>query len=420
MTDTPPRRRSLPPVLYLFLTFLVGAFVERQGWLPADPRRPPAGVGRTFEPFWEAWHLVERRFVDRSKVEPKRMTQGAIAGMLNALGDQGHTTYLTAEELQHLEQSLQGNLEGIGARLSMQGRQPTILHTMPHSPARAAGLRPGDVLLAVDDHDVAGQSLERVVQQVRGPAGTTVRLRVHRPEAAEPLEVTVERARVEIPDVSWQLLPGTPVAHVALHTFGERSAAQLRQALEEARGRGARGVLLDLRGNQGGLREQAVVISSEFLPEGRVVFLEQDASGERKEVPARAGGTALDVPLVALVDEGTASSAEILAGALQDHGRATLVGATTFGTGTVLEPFKLSDGSSVLLAVLEWLTPKGRQIWHKGITPDVPVVLPDKAAALLPEDEGRLTAEQLRRSEDKQLLQALEVLQKELGKEPKP
>jgi len=164
-----------------------------------------------------------------------------------------------------------------------------------------------------------------------------------------------------------------------------------------------------VRGNPGGLREQAVAVTAEFLDKGQVIFIQQDAQ-RREEVHAKNGGLDPTIPLCVLIDEGTASSAEIFAGALQDHGRGKLVGTRTFGTGTVLRPFELSDGSAVLLAVAEWLTPKGRKIWHQGIAPDVEVALPRGATILMPESGEPLTAEMLARTEDKQLLKAVEVL----------
>jgi carboxyl-terminal processing protease len=169
------------------------------------------------------------------------------------------------------------------------------------------------------------------------------------------------------------------------------------------------GLLIDQRGNPGGLREQAIAVTSEFLKEGNV-FLEQDLHGVQTPVPVKAGGIVTDLPVCVLIDEGTASSAEIFAGAIQDQHRGKLVGTRTFGTGTVLQPFELEDGSAVLLAVSQWLTPSGRKIWHQGITPDIEVTLPDGVGALLPEAAGNLDAATLARSEDRQLLRAIEVL----------
>jgi carboxyl-terminal processing protease len=196
---------------------------------------------------------------------------------------------------------------------------------------------------------------------------------------------------------------------VAIHRFGGRSHAQLRAALEEARSKGARALILDVRGDLGGLKEQAVAITSEFLADG-VVLVEKDGHGKKKSVPVRAGGCATDLPLCVLIDSRTASSAEIFAGALQDHGRGRLIGTRTFGAGTILQPFELSDGSAILLAVAEWFTPNGRCIWHHGLTPDVEVMLPEGSAAMLPEMEGFLTPQELAASGDRQLLRAIALL----------
>jgi carboxyl-terminal processing protease len=408
-----PRRSSLSFLLLSIAMFALGIMADRSGLLPGASRRPPAGLGNTFDPFWEAWHLVENHYVDRQQVQPKRMTQGAIEGMLASLGDTGHTTYLTPEELKELETSLKGQLEGIGATMTFRDRRPTIMQTLPGSPARDAGLQPGDVLLEVDGKAVQGLSLQRIVEMVRGPAGTVVHLRILRRGQSKPRDFDITRAKVEIPDVSWHQLPGQPIVHLAIHSFGNHADAQLRKAFEEFRAQGIKGLLLDVRGNPGGLKDQAVAVTSEFLSGGNV-FLEQDAHGRRKAIPVKEGGVAQEIPVCVLIDEGTASSAEIFAGALQDHQRGKLVGTRTVGTGTVLEPFPLSDGSAVLLAVAEWFTPNGRQIWHQGITPDVEQALPEGANVLMPEEEEGLDADTLAKSSDKQLLKALEVLRQQI------
>jgi carboxyl-terminal processing protease len=399
--------------LVLAAAFAAGIFVERAGRLLMPYYSTPPGLEKTFAPFWETWHLVEKHYVDRSAVESQRMTQGAIAGLLASLGDFGHTTYLTREELEQMEQGLTGKFEGIGARLGIRKRQPIVVYTFPGSPARAAGLRPGDVLLEVNGKSVAGLPVDRIAALVRGPAGGVVHLSIAREGAAKPLELDITRAKVDVPDVTWHMLPGVPIAHVAIENFGEKAHAQLMMALEESRAQGVRALLLDVRGNPGGLKDQAVAVTSEFLKDGNV-FLEQDAQGRRTAVPVHPRAHAVDLPIVVLIDDGTASSAEIFAGAIQDHGRGKLVGARTFGTGTVLQPFGLSDGSAVLIAVTEWLTPNGRQIWHKGIPPDVEVALADGTSIVLPETENDLDAAALAKSEDKQLLKGLALLKEEI------
>jgi carboxyl-terminal processing protease len=396
--------------LVLLLVFAGGVVVERFGWLPGSRPYTPPGLGHTMQPFWEAWGLVDRYYVDRSAVQPDRMMHGSIRGMLDSLGDDGHTTFLTAPELKQMESSLTGHFEGIGARLTMRKDQPTVVNTFPGSPAAKAGLHGGDVLVQVEGKDVTHLPLSRIVELVRGPASTSVHLRIRREGQPEPIELVIPRADVKFPIVGWHMLPGTQIAHLALYEFGTDADSQLKAALSEARQAGAKGLIVDVRGNPGGLKDEAIKVTSEFLKSG-VVFIEQNAQGQRQDVPVVPGGTATDGPLVVLIDGGTASSAEIFAGALQDYGRGKLIGTRTFGTGTVLKPFGLSDGSAMLLAVSEWLTPKGRQIWHQGITPDFEVKLPPGAEVLQPYNEVDLTPEQLRKSSDTQLLKAIEVLE---------
>jgi carboxyl-terminal processing protease len=265
------------------------------------------------------------------------------------------------------------------------------------------------VLLEVDGKPLAGLPLERVTALVRGPAGTKVKLRVAPGGETKARDIEITRAKVEVPVVAWAMLPGPPIAHVAIREFGVNADSELREAIQAARKRGVQALIIDVRGNPGGLKEQAVAVTSEFLKDGNV-FLEKDEQGHETAIPVQPGGIATDIPLAVLIEEGSASSAEIFAGAIQDHERGKLVGAQTFGTGTVLRPFGLSDGSAILVAVQEWYTPKGRQIWHKGITPDVPVKLPEGAEVLMPEKEAQMSLAELRRSDDTQLLMARDIL----------
>lgn len=418
MYDPRPYRRGcfascLLPILLVTLAFALGMQVERRGWL--SPSYEPPEARQTFRPFWESWNKVHDKYVDRASINDEHMMQGAIVGMLASLGDIGHTTYLTREEVERLQENLKGELYGIGASVSIRKQRPTILYTLPKSPARAAGLKPGDVIQQVDGKSVQMLSLQQLVSRIRGPAGTQVHLKVLRGTPTQQVDLEIERARVDVPDVSWQMLPGEPrIAHVALRNFGEQTDEHLREALETLQQQGAKAIILDLRGNTGGLKKQAVKVSSEFLKPGEVVFLQRNAKGETEEMKAEKNGLAPDILLCVLIDEATASSAEILSGAIQDHERGKLIGTHTFGTGTVLGQFQLSDGSALLLAISEWLTPKGRQIWHKGITPDIEVALPQEASPIMPESETKLTADVLAHSNDTQLLKAIEVMKKEL------
>jgi carboxyl-terminal processing protease len=418
MDPRPPAApKPWPVYLILLLGFMAGGVSERYfRWVPGTSGYQPAGLGHTFDTFWEAWDLVDKFYVDRSAVQPVRMTRGAIAGMLDSLGDARHTTYLTPEAYQQLQSDIKGQYGGIGARMTVRNRQPTVMNTIAGSPA-ADKLKAGDVFVRVDGKDVSGMDLLKTVELVQGPPGSVVRLRVLR--KGKPVDVSIARAKIDLPEVTGRMLPrlrpkDPRIAQVAIAGFGGKADEQLRAVLKDVRRQGARGLVLDLRANPGGLRDQAVAVTSEFL-KGGVVFIEKDAQGNEKQVEVIAGGVATDVPLSVLIDEGSASSAEIFAGAIQDHKRGKLVGTRTIGTGTVLGTFELKDHSAILLAVAEWLTPDGRQIWHKGIEPDIQVTLPQGATVLRPESDEHLDAETLAKSTDKQLLKALEVLTKQMG-----
>jgi carboxyl-terminal processing protease len=388
--------------------FAAGVLIERYQFLLVADHEPP-GVEKTFRPFWETWNHVEKSYVDRSAVQPERMTHGAINGMLASLGDAGHTAYLSKDQFENMEAELAPNFEGIGARMGVINRKPTITSTMPGSPARAAGLKKGDVLLQVGGETIANLPLDQIVRKVRGAPGTQVTLVVSRAGQSKPLEFSIARAKLDVAHVTWRMLPGMPIAHVAIESFGHEAAKQLKEALSGAQAQNARALVLDVRFDSGGLKEEAVSVTSQFLKDGNV-FIERDAHDNRKAIPVSAGGAALEIPLCVLVNGGTASSAEIFAGALQDHARGKLIGTRTFGAGTVLQPFHLSDGSALLLAVYEWLTPNGRSIWKQGIIPDIVLPLPDGAAIDLPEDATEQTAVELAKTGDKQLLKAIEVL----------
>jgi carboxyl-terminal processing protease len=394
-----------------FMTFGLGLLTGWSGLVPNPSSRQPPGVVRTFKPFWEAWQLVDAYYVDRDAVNARHMTEGAISGMLESLGDTGHTVYMTPEEAEREEESIQGQMVGVGIRLGERQGRPTIVSVLPGSPAEKGGVRPGDVLLQVDGKDLKDKSPSQIVQVVSGREGSDVHLTVSRAGESRALTLTLTRARIDVPDVSWALLAGRPLAHVAVLSFGEKANAQLKDALAAATKAGARGLVIDVRDNPGGLKDQAVAVTSEFLKGGNV-FIEQDAAGKQTHVPVTPGGAAPDVPVVVLIDEGTASSAEIFAAAIQDHGRGRLVGTTTAGTGTVLQPFELSDGSVVNLATMLWLTPNGRRLWHKGVEPDVSAPAGD--TLILPDESGRLSRAELDASGDRQLLKALEVLAEQL------
>jgi carboxyl-terminal processing protease len=379
--------------------------------------QPPSAAAdelRDFDTFWQAWDIVHDRFIDREALDAMELEYGAIRGMIQALGDEGHTTFLTPEELARKRNDISGKFSGIGAYVGVKDGLPMIVAPFEGSPAEVAGVRAGDMIIEVDGEDVTAWSIDEVVGVIRGEEGTEVVLTLLRPDEGESLEIPVTRGEITVPAATWAMVPGTesegtPVAMIRLSQFSANAREQLVAAIREAKAAGATALVVDIRNNPGGLMEQAIQVTSQFLTDGNVMQ-QEDAQGKRKAYPVRSGGQATDIPMVVLINEGSASSSEIFAGAIQDHERGLLVGETTFGTGTILEPFVLDDGSGLMLGTSQWLTADGRLIRKQGITPDVKAELPLGADLVYPRELEALSVEELLNSEDTQLLKALELL----------
>jgi carboxyl-terminal processing protease len=369
----------------------------------------PEGAPEDFGVFWEALKLVQDRYVDPSKLGDENLTRGAIRGMVEALGDTGHTVFLTPEQVQAESDQLSGRISGIGIMVDTRAGQPLIISVFGGSPADKAGLRAGDLITSVDGQPTERLTVDEVIKRVRGDAGTAVTLGITHRDGSTA-EVPIVRAEIVVPPATWAFVPGTKIADIHLSQFSSGAADGVRSALTDALAQGAEGLVLDLRGNPGGLVEQAVDVASLFLPEGTTVYGQQDRSGTRTEVASKGAPLAPDLPLVVLADYGSASSAEIVAAALQDNGRAEVVGQRTFGTGTVLNPFTLSDGSAIMLGVIEWLTPKGNGIFDVGITPDIEVQLPTDGAPSEPSALEHQTRKEFRQGNDTQLQRAVKAL----------
>jgi carboxyl-terminal processing protease len=386
---------------------LLGPVVPGSGTSPnpaSSPKPTDFGLIR------EAWDTIHEKYVGRDELDDRSLIYGAIEGMTDAVGDTGHTDFMTPEERRQNSDSLSGSYVGIGVRIEPDdvGR-PRIIGVFDESPAKKAGLVPDDVIIEVDGRPTEGTAIDQVAGWVRGEAGTTVKLTVRRGADGPERTLDIVRAAVPIHPVSWTLVPGTKTALIGLEQFSSGAADEVVEALKAAREAGAQRVVLDLRGNPGGYVNEAVGVASQFLSSG-LVYIQRNADGERTEYSVSPKGVATDLPLVVLVDGATASSAEIVAGALQDAGRAKVVGETTFGTGTVLSEYDLSDGSALRVGTVEWLTPSGRRIWHEGIAPDVPVTLPEGSLPLTPEEVAKLTAAAAKELPDAQLAKAIEVV----------
>lgn len=406
-------KRNSRRVAYIGVVVLAFIIGNLTGW----SARPvlAAEAPPEFAVFWEAWDIVLANFVDQDKIDFRRMTYGAIQGMLDTLGDTNHTVFFDPDTAQLQENALEGSFEGIGAHVSMQNDQFTIIAPIRGSPAEAAGVLAGDVILAVDGVSTAGVPEWEIISRVRGPAGTSVLLTVLHPDAEEPVDIPVVRGRIELESVVWTRIPGTELAYVQITQFAGDTNFELMHALqaiqaEAATGRAVRGILLDLRNNPGGYLHEAIRVGAQFLEKGQAILHERDAKGHVETHKSLGNGLARDLPLVVLINQGSASAAEILAGALQENGRAQLIGETTLGTGTVLHPFTLSDGSVIRLGVTNWLTPQFHLIKGQGIQPDLKV--PQKASVALIDATALqvLSANQPLQSDDQQFRAALLLL----------
>lgn len=414
----PPQRRpkiglSIALVVVLVFAFAAGVAVDRGVLIPANPSAAGGVTGQANEPpefatFWEAWNVLHQHYVDQQALDNKDLTYGATRGLVDSVGDTGHTRFLTPDEVRASHQSLSGSITGIGARMAQVDSQFVVQSVVPGSPAEKAGVRSGDIVLEVDGVPVDGKTLDDVVNSIRGEAGTTVKLQLGR-EGRDPFEVSIVRAEITVPAVSWAMVPGSKVADIRIEEFSRGATDDLKAALKAAQDAGATSVVLDLRDDPGGYVDEAVGVTSVFVEDG-VVYEERDASGKTNEIPVRDGEKATKLPLAVLINLGSASAAEIVSGAIQDAGRGKLYGQTTFGTGTVLNEFDLTDGSAVLVGTQEWLTPKGRQIWHHGISPDVAVVLPSGGSVLTPDEIHSDGAQAVTKADDAQLAAAVTAL----------
>ncbi len=291
----------------------------------------------------------------------------------------------------------------------MQGTVPVIVAPIEGSPAEAAGIKSGDLILKIDGETTEGLLIDEVISRIRGPKGTEVKLQIRHAGEEGTVDVTIKRANVNVPAVTWHMLPGD-IAHVRLSQFAENADAELRAAIEAAQSDGAKGIILDVRDNPGGLRDQAVSVTGLFVPTGSPVLLEVDRDGAKETYNSEQKNPFTDIPMVVLINGGSASSAEIFAGALQDYDRATIIGTPTAGTGTVLSNINVNDGSAVLLGTKQWQTPKGRYLRREGVTPDITVALDIDAKPLTPTNEKDLTDDEILNSSDAQVLRALNVL----------
>ena len=413
-TGRQSRRMPVLPIAIALVAVLAGGAMFMSGYSlgarTASQPGTPVAEDQAFQPFWDAYHSIDQRYAGGA-IDQNALVEGAIKGMIDSLGDP-YSSYLTSDEYKATLQGINGQFEGIGAEISSQAPDGTqgcatlgtdchlvIVAPIDGSPAAAAGLKPGDLVLATDGVSLDGLTVDAARAKVRGPKGSVVTLTVQRGTAA-PFDLKITRDVIQQKEVDSKVLAGGKVGYVRMSGFSDTAATGVRDALKAHVDAGRTKLILDLRGNPGGFVTAARSVASDFIGDG-VIFWEQDADGKQTATTAEAGGVATspDLTIVCLIDGGSASASEIVAGALQDTKRATLVGQQSFGKGTVQQWQELGDGSAFKLTIARWLTPEKRWIHKVGLTPDVVVVVPtdtpadsdptlDKAVEVLGETAG--------------------------------
>lgn len=332
----------------------------------------PAPQGTDFSLLQDVWSTIHSTYVS-TNINDTALLQGALTGMVQGLGDP-YSVYFAPSDSQAFQDEVEGVFQGVGMEVGFKDKQLTIIAPLPNSPAELAGLKAGDALLAIDGKSTDGLSLDQAVSAIRGPEGTTVQLTIQHEGEADAQTIAITRRTIKVDSVrsATVSVDGKSVVHLSISSFTKDTAASVQNAVRAAVQKNAAGIILDLRNNPGGYLDQAVDVASVFLKQG-VVVSEVDRQGQKRDQSVDGRALWPTQPLVVLVDGGSASAAEILAGALQDHHRATLVGEKTFGKGSVQDFQQLADGSSLKLTVAKWLTPNGRSISDHGITPDTVV-----------------------------------------------
>lgn len=344
-----------------------------------------------FSLLWQVWQIVKSSYVEQP-VEDKTLFYGAVSGIAESVGDP-YTHWFSPEEAASFNQDLSGEFEGIGAEIGMKEEQIVVIAPLTNSPAATAGLQPNDMIIKIDETETVNLSLDEAVKLIRGPKDTIVTLTIYRTGDADVTEVPVTRAKIEYSGVSYveQTVSDHTIGIITMSQFNQNTAAELIQTAQKILLSKPAGLVLDLRNNPGGLLDDSILIASQFINDG-VIVTEKYSNGSVKEHPSSGNGLLVDQPpLVVLINPGSASASEIVAGALQDHRRATIIGEDSFGKGSVQNYQSLPDGSSLKVTVARWFTPNGHSIDKQGIKPDILV---------------ERTVEQYRAGEDPQLEKA--------------
>lgn len=393
-------------VLLVMVAFFSGLQVDKlltategnSGMLSLFAGTPAVSNDTNLDEFWKVWQLLDQKFAAGTttfSLSPEEKMQGAIEGLVAAYGDP-YTTYFPPSEAAAFDADISGNFSGVGMEVGMRNNLITVISPLPGTPAEKAGLVAGDVIVAIDGTSTEKMSIDEAVRNIRGIEGTVVTLKMYRTGDLEPRDIKITRATIEIPTVKTEKLGDTFI--ISLYSFNALAEAKMKDAVEAYTRSGAKKMIIDMRGNPGGYLESAVAIASYFLPSGKIVLRESFADGRPEQIYRSQGKTVKDFgqnEIVVLIDSGSASAAEILAGALAQHNYATLIGTDSFGKGSVQELVPLPQGSALKVTIARWLTPDGTSISLQGLKPEIVV---------------ERTPEQRLQDEDPQLKTALEYL----------
>lgn len=357
-----------------------------------------APTGVDFSLFWKVWDIVKQKHINGEQLDAQKMVYGAISGMLKATGDP-YTSFFDPESNKAFSQDIGGSFEGIGAELGVKDNLLTVIAPLDGSPAQKAGLRAGDKIIKIGDKVVSDMTIDDAVALIRGKKGTSVTLTILPNGEKDTKEISIVRDTIEVKSVKLEFMDNG-IAHVTITKFGENTDKEFNDAAKQILAKNAKGIIVDLRDDPGGLLDRAITIASRMIPSGKVVVSEEDSAGKKQDFTTEGGDSLSSIPTVVLINGGSASASEILAGALHDDQGLTLIGEKSFGKGSVQELIDLPGGSSVKVTVAKWLTPNGDYIMEKGITPDI---------------EVKMTADDYTNDRDPQLDKAIEVLKGKLG-----
>ena len=350
-----------------------------------------------FSLFWKVWDLVKSKHVNKDTLDAQKMIYGSIKGMLKATDDP-YTSFMDPKETKDFSEQIDGSFEGIGAELGIKDKILTVIAPLEDSPAAKAGLRSGDKIIKIDGKMSADLGIDEAVDLIRGKKGTEVKLTIFRNGDSDTQDIVIKRDVITVKSVKLEFKDNN-IAYLKINDFGEETTKEFRTAVADLTAKKTKGIVLDLRNNPGGLLDKCVEVANFMLPKGKVVVTEEDSSGQKDNLYTKGGDTLSNIPTVVLINEGSASAAEILAGALKDDNNITLIGKKTFGKGSVQELLSLPGNTSVKITVAKWLTPSGNYIMEKGIEPDV---------------EIEMTGDDYTNNRDPQLDKAIEILKEKL------